>query len=210
MSFRITTIKHHYRRNNPKDDRQVDNGLQSLLQDMKAQNISHWLLGMALVLCSVHTHSLRRCLISVDRSLIEKSFPEIKRALQTNDTFPNVTILSTLENLKSIQPVDVCCVTSRLLTFYRDRVFKDHQETSPEVMRQISSIANSFLYMQKTLEQCQVHNQCHCSQEATNATRTIHDNYDQLEASSAALKSLGELDIFLAWIDENHQETSTA
>ncbi|XP_035298613.1 interleukin-19 isoform X3 [Cricetulus griseus] len=148
---RITTIKHHYRRNNPKDDRQ-----------------------------------------------------------QTNDTFPNVTILSTLENLKSIQPVDVCCVTSRLLTFYRDRVFKDHQETSPEVMRQISSIANSFLYMQKTLEQCQVHNQCHCSQEATNATRTIHDNYDQLEASSAALKSLGELDIFLAWIDENHQETSTA
>ncbi|CAH7198154.1 interleukin-19 [Phodopus roborovskii] len=175
---------------------------------MKAQSISYWLLGMALVLGSAHTGSLRRCLISVDRHLIEKSFPEIKRALQTKDTFQNVTILSALENLKSIKPVDVCCVTSHLLAFYRDRVFKDHQETSHKVMRQISGIANSFLYMLKTLEQCQMHNQCHCSAEATNATRTVHDNYDQLEVSSAALKSLGELDIFLTWIDENHRETS--
>ncbi|KAL1775482.1 interleukin-19 isoform X1 [Sigmodon hispidus] len=188
---------------------EADNGLQSSLQDMKAQCISHWLLGMALILCSVHARSLKRCLISVDTHLIEKSFQEIKRALQTKDTFQNVTILSTLKNLKSIKPVDVCCVTGHLLTFYRDRVFKDHQETRPEVVRRISSIANCFLYMQRTLEQCwcdKVHSQCHCSQEATNATRTIHDNYNQLEVSSAALKSLGELDIFLAWIDEN-QET---
>ncbi|XP_036057840.1 interleukin-19 [Onychomys torridus] len=177
---------------------------------MKAQCISCWLLGMALILCSVHTRSLRRCLISVDMRLIEKSFQEIKRALQTKDTFQNVTILSTLENLRSVKPVDVCCVTSHLLTFYRDRVFKDHQETSPEVVRRISGIANSFLYMQRTLEQCQARSQCHCSQEATNTTRLIHDNYDQLEISSAALKSLGELDIVLAWIDQNHRETSEA
>ena len=32
----------------------------------------------------------------------------------------------------------------------------------------------------------------------------------QLEVSSAALKSLGELDIFLAWIGKNHRETSAA
>ncbi|XP_034369516.1 interleukin-19 [Arvicanthis niloticus] len=177
---------------------------------MKAQCASHWLLGMTFVLCSVHIYSLRRCLISVDMRLIEKSFQEIKRALQTKDTFKNVTILSTLEDLRNIKPLDVCCVTNNLLTFYRDRVFKDHRETSLEVMRRISSIANSFLYMQKTLEQCQVHRQCHCSQEATNATRIIHDNYNQLEVSSAALKSLGELNIFLAWIDRNHQETSAA
>ncbi|XP_051004187.1 interleukin-19 isoform X2 [Acomys russatus] len=173
---------------------------------MKAQCASHWLLGVALFLCSVHTHSLRRCLISVDMHSIGKSFQEMKRGLQTKDTFQNVTILSTLENLESIKPVDVCCVTNSLLTFYRDRVFKDHQEMSPEVLRRISSIANSFLYMQKTLERC-MHRRCHCSQEATNATRIIHDNYNQLEVSSAALKSLGELDIFLAWLDKNHQET---
>ncbi|XP_055458480.1 interleukin-19 [Psammomys obesus] len=177
---------------------------------MKTQCASHWLLGVMFILCLVHTHSLRRCLISVDMSLIGKSFQEIKRALQTKDTFQNVTILSTLENLKSIKPVDVCCVTNNLLTFYRDRVFKDHQETSPKALRRISSIANSFLHMQKTLEQCQRHRQCHCSQEATNATRIIHDNYNQLEVSSAAIKSLGELDIFLAWIDTNHWERSAA
>ncbi|CAO2636776.1 Il19 [Lemmus lemmus] len=176
---------------------------------MKTQCISRWLLGMALILCSVHTRSLR-CLSSVDMRLIGQSFWEIRRALQTKDTFKNVTILSSLENLGSIEPVDVCCVTSHLLTFYRDRVFKDHQETSHEVMRRISNIANSFLQMQRTLEQCQVHSQCGCSQEATNATRIIEDNYNQLEVSSAALKSLGELDIFLAWIGKNHQEISAA
>ncbi|XP_052057044.1 interleukin-19 [Apodemus sylvaticus] len=177
---------------------------------MKARCATHWLLGVTLILCLVHIYGLRRCLISVDVRIIEKSFHEIKRALQTKDTFKNVTILPTLENLRSIKPVDVCCVTNNLLTFYRDRVFKDHQERSLEVMRRISSIANSFLYMQKTLERCQVHRQCRCSQEATNATRIIHDNYNQLEVSSAALKSLGELNIFLAWIDRNHQETSAA
>ncbi|XP_021054985.1 interleukin-19 [Mus pahari] len=176
---------------------------------MKAQCASPWLLGMTFILCSVHIYSLRRCLISVDMRLIEKSFHEIKRALHTKDTFKNVTILS-LENLRSIKPGDVCCVTNNLLTFYRDRVFKDHQETSLEVVRRISNLANSFLYMQRTLEQCQVHRQCHCSQEATNATRIIHDNYSQLEVSSAALKSLGELNILLAWIDRNHQETPAA
>ncbi|GAB1285395.1 Interleukin-19 [Apodemus speciosus] len=176
---------------------------------MKVRCSSHWLLGVTLILSSVHIYGLRRCLISVDMCIIEKSFHKIKRALQTKDTFKNVTILPTLENLRSIKPVDVCCVTNNLLTFYRDRVFKDHQERSLEVMRGISSIANSFLDMQKTLERC-VHRQCHCSQEATNATRIIHENYNQLEASSAALKSLGELNIFLAWIHRNHPETSAA
>ncbi|XP_041502094.1 interleukin-19 isoform X1 [Microtus oregoni] len=176
---------------------------------MKTPCISHWLLGMALILCSVHTRSLRRCLSSVDVHHIEQSFWGIRRALQTKDTFKNITILSSLKNLDSIKPVDVCCVTRHLLTFYRDRVFKDHQETSHKVMREISKIANLFLQMQNTLEQC-VHSQCGCSQEATNATRIVQDNYNQLEVSSAALKSLGELDIFLAWIGKNHRETSAA
>eukprot|EP00073_Rattus_norvegicus_P052070 XP_017454454.1 PREDICTED: interleukin-19 isoform X2 [Rattus norvegicus] len=159
-------------------------------EGMKAQCASRWLLGMVFVLCSVHIYSLRRCLVSVDMRLLEKSFQEIRRTLQTKDTFKNVTILSTLENLRSIKPVDVCCVTNNLLTFYRDRVFKDHQETSLEVVRRISRIANSFLHMQKTLEQC-VHRQCHCSQEATNATRTIHDNYNQVRSG----ESIGKLEM---------------
>ncbi|KAF3823261.1 hypothetical protein GH733_010697 [Mirounga leonina] len=132
------------------------------------------------------------------------------RVKQAKDTFQNVTILSTSETLHSIKPLDVCCMTKNLLAFYVDKVFKDHRELNPQILRKISSIANSFLYMQKALQQCQEQMQCHCRDEATNATRIIHDNYDQLEVQSAAIKSLGELDVFLAWIDKNHQGTSAA
>uniref|UniRef100_A0A8C8YZ41 Interleukin family protein n=1 Tax=Prolemur simus TaxID=1328070 RepID=A0A8C8YZ41_PROSS len=177
---------------------------------MKLQYVSLWLLGAVLILCAAHTCGLRRCLISMDMRHIEESFQEIKRAIQAKDTFQNVTILSTSETLQSIKPLDACCVTKNLLAFYVDRVFKDHQELNPQILRKISSIANSFLYMQKTLRRCQEQRQCHCRQEATNATRIVHDNYDQLEVRAAAVKSLGELDVFLAWIDKNHQETSAA
>ncbi|XP_011507752.1 interleukin-19 isoform X1 [Homo sapiens] len=124
---------------------------------MKLQCVSLWLLGTILILCSVDNHGLRRCLISTDMHHIEESFQEIKRAIQAKDTFPNVTILSTLETLQIIKPLDVCCVTKNLLAFYVDRVFKDHQEPNPKILRKISSIANSFLYMQKTLRQCVSH-----------------------------------------------------
>ncbi|XP_004610113.1 interleukin-19 [Sorex araneus] len=176
---------------------------------MKKQCVSFWLLGAIPFLCLVHTRSLRRCLISMDVHHIEESFQEIKKAIQAKDTFQNVTILATSEILKNIKPLDVCCMTKNLLAFYVDRVFKDHQELSPEILRKISSIANSFLYLQKTLLQCE-QRFCHCRPEAINATRTIHNNYSQLEVQSAAIKSLGELDGFLAWIHKNHQETSTA
>ncbi|XP_055274830.1 interleukin-19 isoform X1 [Moschus berezovskii] len=175
---------------------------------MKALCVSLCLLGAGLFLCSAHTRGLRRCLISMNLHHMEDSFRGIKAAIQAKDTFQNVTILSPSETLHGIKPLDVCCVTKNLLAFYVDRVFKDHQELNPQIMRKISSLANSFLYMQKTLQQCQ--KLCHCRQEATNATRIIHDNYDQLEVRSAAIKSLGELDVFLAWIDKHHRGTSAA
>uniref|UniRef100_A0A8C3VQZ0 Interleukin family protein n=1 Tax=Catagonus wagneri TaxID=51154 RepID=A0A8C3VQZ0_9CETA len=175
---------------------------------MKAQCVSLCLLGTTLWLCSAHARGLRTCLISTNLRLIEESFRGIKQAIQAKDTLQNVTILSPSETLHGMKALDVCCMTKNLLAFYVDRVFKDHQELDPRILRKISSIANSFLYMQKTLQQCQ--RLCHCRQEATNATRIIHDNYAQLEVRSAAIKSLGELDIFLAWIEKNHQGTSAA
>ncbi|XP_052510122.1 interleukin-19 [Budorcas taxicolor] len=195
---------------------------------MKALCVSFCLLGAGLFLCSAHARGLRRCLISTNLHRMEESFRGIKTAIQAKDTFQNVTILSPSETLHGIKPLDVCCVTKNLLAFYVDRVFKDHQELNPQIMRKISSLANSFLYMQKTLQQCggdktdlapalqafpalvTCKKLCHCRQEATNATRIIHDNYDQLEVRAAAVKSLGELDVFLAWIDKHHQGTSAA
>ncbi|XP_037352559.1 interleukin-19 [Talpa occidentalis] len=176
---------------------------------MKAQRVSLCLLGAALFLCSVRARSLRRCLVSADMRHLEESFQDIKGDIQARDTLQNVTILVMSDTLHSIKLLDVCCVTKNLLAFYVDRVFKDHRELNPKILRKISSIANSFLYMQKTLQQCE-RTLCHCRQEATNATRTVHDNYNQLDVPSAAIKSLGELDIFLAWINKNHQDTSTA
>ncbi|XP_027469395.1 interleukin-19 [Callorhinus ursinus] len=177
---------------------------------MKAQRVSLWLVAAMFFLGSMRTRGLRRCLISMDIHHIEEAFQEIKKTIQAKDTFQNVTILSTSETLHSIKPLDVCCMTKNLLAFYVDKVFKDHRELNPQILRKISSIANSFLYMQKALQQCQEQMQCHCRDEATNATRIIHDNYDQLEVRAAAIKSLGELDIFLAWIDKNNQGTSAA
>ncbi|XP_049626951.1 interleukin-19 [Suncus etruscus] len=184
---------------------------------MKKQCASFWLLGAVALpfLCLVHARSLMRCLVSMDVHHIEESFQEIKKAIQAKDTFQNITILATSETLKNIQPSDVCCMTKNLLAFYVDRVFKDHQELNPHILRKISSIANSFLYLHKTLLQCvlpfsyQEQRRCHCRPEIINATRTIHNNYSELEVPSAAIKSLGELDVLLAWIHKNHQETST-
>ncbi|XP_012872781.1 PREDICTED: interleukin-19 [Dipodomys ordii] len=176
---------------------------------MKVQSAFLWILGTLLILSLGQSLGFRRCLISVDMRHLERSFQEIKRTLQNKDVFQNVTILSTLQSLQGIKPIDVCCVTRNLLAFYMDKVLKDHQEPNPQIRRQISSIANSFLHTQKTLQQCE-QRWCHCSQEATNATSIIQDNYDQLEVRAAAIKSLGELDIFLAWINKNHQETSHA
>ncbi|XP_012582259.1 PREDICTED: interleukin-19 [Condylura cristata] len=175
---------------------------------MMAPRVCLCLLGTALFLSLACARSLRRCLVSTDVHHIEESFRDIKRDIQAKDTLQNVTILVTSDTLHSIQPLDVCCVTKNLLAFYVDRVFKDHRELNPKILRKISSIANSFLYMQKTLKQCE-QTLCHCRQEAANATSMVHDNYNQLEVQSAAIKSLGELDIFLAWIKKNHQESAT-
>ncbi|XP_014638753.1 PREDICTED: interleukin-19 [Ceratotherium simum simum] len=157
------------------------------MQDMKARCVSLRILGATLLQCSVHGRGLRRCLISTDMHRVEESFREIRRAIQAKDSFQNVTILSASETLHSIKtlPLDVCCVTRKILAFYMDRVFKDHQELKPQILRRISSIANSFLYMQKTLQQCE-QRRCHCRQEAANATRIIHDHYDQSAETEVA------------------------
>ncbi|KAM4860793.1 interleukin-19 [Thomomys bottae] len=173
---------------------------------MKVQSVFLWLL---LVLFSGNCFHLRNCLLSVDVGHLRFSFDIIKETLQKQDVFRNVTILSTLENLQGIKPIDVCCMTRNLLAFYLDKVFKNHQESNSKIEKEISNFANSFLQIQETLQQCE-QSRCQCSEEATNATSIIQDNYNQLETRAAAIKSLGELNIFLAWINKNLQEASHA
>ncbi|XP_006888056.1 PREDICTED: interleukin-19 [Elephantulus edwardii] len=153
---------------------------------MKAQHGFLYLLGAMLFLCSLHARSLKRCPLSMDTNTVKKSFQEIKSTI----------------------PVDMCCVTWELLEFYVKRVFPFREELDLHISREVSSISNSFLPLQRTVKPCKEQKLCPCSKEATNVTRTIHSNYNQLEVRAAAIKSLGELDVFLAWIDKNyHQET---
>ncbi|KFP89830.1 Interleukin-20, partial [Apaloderma vittatum] len=71
-----------------------------------------------------------------------------------------------------------CCITHHLFDFYVDKVFKHCKTEDSYVNRKISSIANSFLSVKKKLGQC-------------------------LNVTSAAIKSLGELDILLDWMEKS-------
>uniref|UniRef100_A0A5F8GDF6 Interleukin-19 n=1 Tax=Monodelphis domestica TaxID=13616 RepID=A0A5F8GDF6_MONDO len=136
-----------------------------------------------------HGWSLRRCVISTDIHHIEKSFQGIKNEIQAKDVFQNVTILSASDTLYNITTSDVCCMTRNLLRFYVDRSFRNHEMSDPKILRGLSTMANSFLKImnKRALES----RNCY-----TNASLMIN---------AAAIKSLGELDIFLSWINRNYQ-----
>ncbi|KAM9212087.1 interleukin-19 [Dugong dugon] len=159
---------------------------------MKIQGAPLCLLGLVLFLCSLHARSFKRCSPSMDLNPIKESFQEIKAAIQANDTFKNVIMLSNLHSIKE------------LLEFYMKRVFKYREKLSLHISREVSGISNFFFSLQRTLQSCMEQSLCPCSEEATSAIRIIINNYDQLEVQSAAIKSLGELDVFIAWIDKNY------
>uniref|UniRef100_A0A8C9NFU0 Interleukin 19 n=1 Tax=Serinus canaria TaxID=9135 RepID=A0A8C9NFU0_SERCA len=81
---------------------------------------------------------------------------------------------------------DRCCITYQLFTFYVDKVFKHCRTEDSFVNRKISSIANSFLSTRRKLGQCVSPASC-----------------PTLNVTSAAMKSLGELDILLDWMEKS-------
>ncbi|NXP42981.1 IL20 protein, partial [Leiothrix lutea] len=101
------------------------------------------------------------------------------------------------------QSSDRCCITHQLFTFYVDKVFKHCRTEDPFVNRKISSIANSFLSARRKLGQCHEQNNCVCGEESTEKFKQILANYEGLNVTSAAMKSLGELDILLDWMEKS-------
>uniref|UniRef100_A0A674GA95 Interleukin 19 n=1 Tax=Taeniopygia guttata TaxID=59729 RepID=A0A674GA95_TAEGU len=106
-------------------------------------------------------------------------------------------------------PGDRCCITYQLFTFYVDKVFKHCRTEDSFVNRKISSIANSFLSTRRKLGQCvsREQNNCLCGEESTEKFKQILANYEGLNVTSAAMKSLGELDILLDWMEKSHAVT---
>uniref|UniRef100_A0A8D2MM69 Secreted protein n=1 Tax=Zonotrichia albicollis TaxID=44394 RepID=A0A8D2MM69_ZONAL len=83
-------------------------------------------------------------------------------------------------------PGNRCCITYQLFTFYVDKVFKHCRTEDSFVNRKISSIANSFLIYSIYLTHIFKFSLCWI-----------------LNVTSAAMKSLGELDILLDWMEKS-------
>ncbi|KAF4805648.1 Interleukin-19 [Turdus rufiventris] len=122
---------------------------------------------------------------------------------QSRDPIRTLSILSHPHSLHKLKPSDRCCITHQLFTFYVDKVFKHCRTEDSFVNRKISSIANSFLSARRKLGQCREQNNCVCGEESTEKFKQILANYEGLNVTSAAMKSLGELDILLDWMEKS-------
>ncbi|XP_009956857.1 PREDICTED: LOW QUALITY PROTEIN: interleukin-20-like [Leptosomus discolor] len=126
-------------------------------------------------------------------------FPE----QQARDRIRTLSILSHPHSLHKVKSSDRCCITHHLFSFYVDKVFKHCKTEDPYVNRKISSIANSFLSVKRKLGQCHEQKKCTCGEESTEKFKQIRVNYEALNVTSAAIKSLGELDILLDWMEKS-------
>ncbi|XP_062451211.1 interleukin-20-like [Rhea pennata] len=143
------------------------------------------------------------CRISMSVSEIRSGFTAIKANIQARDPIRTVSILSHLHSLHRVKSSDKCCIIDRLFNFYVDKVFKHCTTEDSYVNRKISSIANSFLSIKRKLTHCHNQNMCKCGQESMEKFNQILTNYEGLNVTSAAIKSLGELDILLDWMEKS-------
>ncbi|XP_013045065.1 interleukin-20 [Anser cygnoides] len=143
------------------------------------------------------------CRILMSVTEIRSGFTAIKANIQARDPIRTLSILSHPQSLHKVKSSDRCCIIHNLFNFYMDKVFKHCQTEDSYINRKISSIANSFLSIKKKLEQCHNQNKCLCGQESTEKFKQILANYEGLNITSAAIKSLGELDILLDWMEKS-------
>ncbi|XP_068015728.1 interleukin-20-like [Melanerpes formicivorus] len=142
------------------------------------------------------------CSVSMSTAEIRSGFNAIKANVQARDPIRTLSILSYPHSLHKVKSSERCCITHQLFTFYVDKVFKHCRTEDSYINRKISSIANSFLSVRRSLQHCQEQNKCLCGQESTEKLKQILVNYEGLNVTAAAIKSLGELDILLDWVEK--------
>uniref|UniRef100_A0A8C3Q839 Uncharacterized protein n=1 Tax=Geospiza parvula TaxID=87175 RepID=A0A8C3Q839_GEOPR len=133
------------------------------------------------------------CRVSMSMTEIRAGFTAIKANIvgisqALGDPIRTLSILSHPHSLHKVKSSDRCCITYQLFTFYVDKVFKHCRTEDSFVNRKISSIANSFLSTRRKLGQC---------------IFTFSLCWVVLNVTSAAMKSLGELDILLDWMEKS-------
>ncbi|NWR63938.1 IL20 protein, partial [Bucorvus abyssinicus] len=172
---------------------------------------SHLVLCLVSLLCCLNrmpTAGIRifrfgPCQVSLSMTEIRAGFNAIKANIQARDPIRTLSILSYPHSLHKVQSSDRCCITHQLFDFYVEKVFKHCQTEDSSINRKISSIANSFLSVKRNLGQCREQNKCTCGQESSEKLKQILENYEGLNVTSAAIKSLGELDILLDWMEKS-------
>ncbi|NWR45858.1 IL20 protein, partial [Regulus satrapa] len=147
---------------------------------------------------------LGACRVSLSMTEIRAGFAAIKADIQSRDPIRTLSILSHPHSLHKVKSSDRCCIAHQLFTFYVDKVFRHCRTEDSFVNRKISSIANSFLSVTRELGHCREQNNCVCGEESTEKFKQILANYEGLNVTSAAMKSLGELDILLDWVEKSH------
>ncbi|XP_019402048.1 PREDICTED: interleukin-20-like [Crocodylus porosus] len=120
---------------------------------------------------------------------------------QSRDKHTDIRFLSKSYSLRDIEPADRCCFLRHLMRFYLANVFKHCEEASALVRRKVSSIANSFLHIKKDLRLCHDVGVCHCTEDVKQKYTWLLGRFEEMDARSAAIKALGELDILLDWMD---------
>ncbi|XP_008498895.1 interleukin-20-like [Calypte anna] len=172
---------------------------------------SHLLLCLLSISCSVgwvlaagsRIFHFGPCRVPMTMTEIRAGFTAIKAKIQARDPIRTLSILSHPHSLHKVKSSDRCCMTHHLFNFYVDKVFRHCKTEDSYVNRKISSIANSFLSVRRKLEQCREQNKCTCGQESTEKFNQVLANYEGLNVTAAAMKSLGELDILLDWMEKS-------
>ncbi|XP_038604692.1 interleukin-20-like [Tachyglossus aculeatus] len=145
---------------------------------------------------------LGHCSVSVNIQKLRDGFSGIKALIQYEDGSMNIRILKGSESLQSTEPADRCCFLRHLLRLYLDRVFNHYKTQDSDILRKISTIANTFLGVKRDLRLCHDHLTCHCGEEAREKFSRVLNHFEKLDAEAAAVKALGELDILLSWLED--------
>nr|KAF6316092.1 interleukin 20 [Pipistrellus kuhlii] len=99
-------------------------------------------------------------------------------------------------------PEDQCCFLSHILELYLVMVFRNYPTPDIDILRKISSLANSFLAIKKNLSLCHDQMTCPCGEEALEKFNQIQNHFKQLELQKAVVKAVEEIDIILQWMEK--------
>ncbi|XP_020373695.2 interleukin-20-like [Rhincodon typus] len=145
-----------------------------------------------------------RCSLTANIAEIQQAFSDIRRPIQMEDTADDVRLL-TKSALQGIQAEESCCFLRHMLQFYVETVFKHHTPSSSLIERRTNTLANSFLSIKRDLRQCHAEMKCHCGEESRAKMKTIQNTFENLTLRAAAVKAIGEIDILIEWVEQDHQ-----